>query len=418
MKLIKNMIAIACVALTFPMMAQNIDQKNTEESATAAMENSLEKYEKYFEGLTKLKFREFVINSLNLNQTEIVAFDPVLRNYLMDKYAIIDKRMSLINDYKTEIEENDSPKAENDKTVDFIQNYWDTNKEITELQKKYFVELESKLGWEKSFKFFMLEEAAQNRMILDKNYEIFPEIEKIYYYPLKNHKSMSEKEKKHKVDKEMSFRKEMNSKEEREMATTDNVNFKDGQGTAFTSKDETIKMKKSEAKGYARMAPEMNTYAEPEGSSAYKKSPKIPVETYNHWVENNTDTVSLDHTYTYNGIILLSNALESVVMHKNTGFDKGEIIQKAYKLTLDPYSTDHADFTSEIFREIASTYAAISNSPQMSSKLTEAADMIDPDELLTRQADHIKNFFYTANDALMTVGYQVDENQALSQGTE
>lgn len=399
----KNLIVLVCLAFTLPLMAQNTDDNKKDKDATASLEHSLEDYEKYFQAATKMKFREYVIGSLNLNESEIIAFDPIFRDYFRDKNEIVQNRINLVNDYKTEMKKDESVESNNEESYNFIQNYWDIKTDNTELQQNYFEKFKNELGWQKAFKFFILEEASQNRVILNKDYEIFPEIEKIYYYPLNDNNPNNDWKQKDDTSSASAYK-----------SMKDRYNYANN----YTNKDNTYWTDSSKYQKGNAFGETMKDKASDYSSNNWvnNNSPRIPVQSFSHWVENPKDSVSLSHSYTYNGIIVLANAIESVAMNKNIDFDKEAIIQKAYKLTLDPMSTDHADYTSEIFTDLASTYGKLSNNQEINNKLTTAASKIDPDKLLTRQAQHIKNFFKAANEAMMALGYtdsQLKQNVSL-----
>lgn len=133
----------------------------------------------------------------------------------------------------------------------------------------------------------------------------------------------------------------------------------------------------------------------------------IVVNAYVKFINSDTNTMSLDHTFTSEAITKLSDAVDA--MATETGYDlKADVAktkQLAYEITEDPMATTHAD---KIRRaaDILGTYLQNiqqAKYPSLSAEATDvknAASAINPETLTLDQRDAVKSFFRKAADLL------------------
>lgn len=147
----------------------------------------------------------------------------------------------------------------------------------------------------------------------------------------------------------------------------------------------------------------------------YKKD----IDSFTNWAKSDRGKVALDHQYTHDGLISLANAIAALYsahdMTSNADFNskKQQIIQKANKLQEDPKSTQHADWAREAFIMAADMLETVhqksgkNTSSTAINQVKEAAKKIDPNQLMTPQADKIYNFFDKAEAAISSMSNSI-----------
>jgi hypothetical protein len=131
------------------------------------------------------------------------------------------------------------------------------------------------------------------------------------------------------------------------------------------------------------------------------------VEEYVTYINSDTNTMSLDHTFTSEAITKLTNAVDA--MAADVGYDAKAEIEKAKQIsdeiTKDPMSTIHGDKISSA-ANVLSTALQNMQRAKYPSLSTEAADVnsaasaISPEVLTLDQRDAVKSFFRKAADLL------------------
>ena len=112
--------------------------------------------------------------------------------------------------------------------------------------------------------------------------------------------------------------------------------------------------------------------------------------------------IEIDHETSHKGITLLADALAALSTNRQNEVE--ELRQQADELLKNPMSDEHAGIIRDAFvtvaniieKQTANTDAVAAES----SEVTEAAQAVDGDVLVTNQKDAVKNFFYKAANAL------------------
>ncbi len=139
------------------------------------------------------------------------------------------------------------------------------------------------------------------------------------------------------------------------------------------------------------------------------------IDRYNTWMKKNDieidGTTSLDHQYTYDGLMKLTRTIEATV---NTvdgeieGFNMhiATIKGKAMEMTNDKYANTHADAARVAFTTVATLMEEVAEldgvvvADEYLKSLRTAAEKIDPDTLYLDQSKHAYNFFSEAQSTL------------------
>jgi len=122
---------------------------------------------------------------------------------------------------------------------------------------------------------------------------------------------------------------------------------------------------------------------------------------------NSKKQMSLDHAYTNEALIKLTDAVNSKA--NEVGYEVRADIAKvkgyARMITVDPYETTHAGYirkavdilTAELHNIQKAKYSDLANEMK---ELTRASESINPEVLTLNQKDAIKNYFAAASDLL------------------
>jgi len=343
------LIAICCLGMLTAGFAQTTTASSNEITA--------EDVERYIDSKLDIKYRETTIKALDLTKEEIIAFDPVFAKYMDKKEALTEKKFALIDDFREEMEEDDSKKNQDEDRADFLEDYWEVEIAEMELRKDYFDILEDKIPVEKAAKFFLWEEMVEGRMKRNAILGMIPTIVQIERLPVYIEKVKT---------RDRSYQ---------------NVNW---------SVENTNHKAMCEA-----------------------------IDSYSVWVKNSNGRVDLSHDYTHDGLqqlVYTLTAVNAVATEKPDSFDikKQEILSIAAKLKVDETATNHADMTRKAFINVAGLMDEMMTEDkkpvsQSKSDLMVLATKINPDVLMTEQAPHIYNFFEMANKELMSLKKNKDE---------
>lgn len=383
------------------------------QEASTTNEASPEEYKTMIENHYKVKFREMAYKSLELTEDEIIKFDPLYSEYIAQKMDIADRRNKLVEKYRDEMMEDDDAEEKADERADFIENYWETQIKEMELKKDYFDRFEDIVSNEQAINFFLLEEKAQSRMEESSLIEIVPMmIEVREYDPAK---------KKMKKNKDSS----MNWQEKDDAMSDKTDSDRMANNSAWTDTDDDAKMKEKSNENWSSKTTDTasdQTMSDKEmtdkedknwtakGNAAYSSN-TTGLNTFNEWINKEGNSVSLNHRYTSNGLESLVGAIEAVASQH--GIDasawsdhKERIMTITKELQKNPNATDHADMAREAFEASAKMINAIQDqkgtdkTKGFASQVTSAAHAINPDRLMTKQANDIYAFFGYANQAL------------------
>lgn len=139
------------------------------------------------------------------------------------------------------------------------------------------------------------------------------------------------------------------------------------------------------------------------------------VDRYNTWMKRNDISIdgktSLDHQYTYDGLMKLSRTIKATVNAVDADIENFDthlatIKEKANIMTQDKYADNHADAARVAFvtvatlmEEIAALDGVVVASERIKA-LRMAAEKIDPNTLYLEQSKHAYSFF---NEAQQTI---------------
>ncbi len=131
------------------------------------------------------------------------------------------------------------------------------------------------------------------------------------------------------------------------------------------------------------------------------------VTAYIKFVDADTNTMSLDHSFTSEAFNMLTDAVDA--MATEAGYDVkadiGKAKQLADEITRDPMVTTHADKIRSAADVLSTALQNLQQSkyPSLSAEAAEvktAASAIDPETLTLDQRDAVKSFFRKAADLL------------------
>jgi hypothetical protein len=143
----------------------------------------------------------------------------------------------------------------------------------------------------------------------------------------------------------------------------------------------------------------------------------VELDDYNQWALNINGKVSLDHTYTHDGLTKLTKAVDAMASAEgiyvaNWKEKKQKVMTWADKLTKNWKSGDHADMTRKAFMSLNEAFKAITDderftgTKQWVNKLDATARKIDPAVLMTNQADHVVTYFDQAQSLVNELARQ------------
>ena len=115
-------------------------------------------YERLMEKRLEIDFRNYSIEALALNKKQINAFDPIYLDYIRKKSDLVDQKMSMLDNY---MQQDDKKK---NIEVNFIKDFYDVEIDEISLEKRYFKRFADAMGADKAAQFYLLEDAAQNRL--------------------------------------------------------------------------------------------------------------------------------------------------------------------------------------------------------------------------------------------------------------
>lgn len=154
------------------------------------------------------------------------------------------------------------------------------------------------------------------------------------------------------------------------------------------------------------------TVIEPVAATYY-----VELDDYNQWAMTINGNVSLDHEYTHQGLTKLTKAVDAMAAAEgiyvaNWKEKKQKLMKWGDKLTKNWKSTDHADMTRKAFMALNEVFKDVTDDPRFTgtkkwvSKLDATARNIDPNELLTDQADHVVTYFDQAQSLVNELARQ------------
>ncbi|NJB87595.1 hypothetical protein GGR26_003379 [Lewinella marina] len=330
------LLALLTLALSLPLAAQEeINQRidrSQDKMAKPGMQADIDQpkldnsdFERMVNTRLMVDFRKTAIEAMELSEDEINEFDPIFDDYQRDKEAITARRRNLINQYREEMSEDDTPKDELGETGEFIEDYWELDIAEMELKKDYFDRLDDEIGAKKALKFFALDAAFKDRVDRMRLLRSIPTL----------------------------------------------------------------------------------VVLEP-GYVSYQRE----LDDFNRWATMNIDgKVDLNHEFIGEGLNKLLNAVEAMknaeaISIGNFTATKGLILEKAKAMQTDRHSDEHADYAADAFKHTASLLSEIATQDRFSTpqsqldKLKQAAEAINPDQLLTDQKEHVYTFFDAAEKVL------------------
>jgi len=144
--------------------------KNTRKDLKIAMKEdniSQKEWSRYIDKRLKMDFRAAAIEEMSLTPEEIVVFDPLFKQYMDAKDQKTEKKFNLIDKYSKKISKEKKEKKVAEEVSDFIEDYWEAEIAEMKLKEEYFDKMENQLPYMKVARFFLLEEAVENRMKYD-----------------------------------------------------------------------------------------------------------------------------------------------------------------------------------------------------------------------------------------------------------
>lgn len=133
-------------------------------------------YQLYIDKRMEMDFWMAAIDELALTPDEIATFNPFFRDYMNDKDKLAEKKFELLDDYADEMQAATDQAKRTEESSDFVVDYWELEIEQMKLKEEYFDKMENKLPNKKVAKFFLFEEAVENRMKQDIVSERLPTI--------------------------------------------------------------------------------------------------------------------------------------------------------------------------------------------------------------------------------------------------
>lgn len=357
MMTIKNLMLVALLSfgMLLPATAQDDDNTRTYDGGVPDRTSQLdmmlgntnrdqyevtaEDYERLINSAFKVDFRAFVINQLDLSEEEIEGFTPLYLDYMTQKAEILDRRAQLVAEHREEMkEENNDNEAE--ETADFIENYWETDINITQLKKDFFDKLEDEIPYRKAMAFFEIEEAVRQRIQRMQLVDLVPVV-------------------------------------------------------------------------YEKVDPIATYY--------------VALDDYNQWALDINGNVSLDHTYTHDGISKLTKAVGAMaaaedIYVENWTEKKQKLMKMADDLTTNWRSLEHANTTHQAFMMLNEVFKAVTDDERFTgtkawvNKLDKTARMINPAEQLTNQADAVVQYFDQAQSLVNELARQARMSEQEMQG--
>lgn len=329
-----------------------------------------EDYERFVENSLQMEFRNFVLGELDLTSEQIIKLDPVIDEYMEERSELFERKFRLLDEYAAEMAEDDLPSDEKVETMNFVDNYWFVEIREIELKQNFFDKIVNVISPAKSIEFFLLEEMLEDRMKQQTLVGTFPILVEIEKMPEMSMRQRMKKQKHH--------QKEMKSYSQKEHKA----------------------MRMEETGEQYRM---------------YRSS----IEDFQVWAAVNKHGVDLSHEYTHDGLTKMTHAVNALakahqIDAKGFAPKKKAVLRIADQLTKNPLSTQHADLTQEAFNNLNEML----NTIQMSSdswrtvdnvgKLRMISNELNPEELMTDQAEVIYNYFDEAHEVVKIMSANID----------
>jgi hypothetical protein len=174
------------------------------------------------------------------------------------------------------------------------------------------------------------------------------------------------------------------------------------------------------------VAPETEMIEEPryeEGAATVAGDRELytNVETYDTYVESLEGNVSLDHNYIHQGITRLVNAINSIGQASDVNLENNrqQAMNLADQMRQNPESTQHANQARQAFVSIAEMINSLQQSGNefanvQTQEVMDAAQAVNPQELLTNQGDAVKNFFTEARQTVNEMAGEVESWEGMT----
>ncbi len=138
------------------------------------------------------------------------------------------------------------------------------------------------------------------------------------------------------------------------------------------------------------------------------------VESYVTFINNNEWEMGLEHEYTHDALIMLTDAIESLAneVDYELGANLGEVRDIANTITEEPLSEQHGNRITEAFRILTDALMGmqqayyptlsedVANMDEDVTRLEEIARNLNPDELTLEQKEIVKSYFNQAAQVL------------------
>ena len=141
------------------------------------------------------------------------------------------------------------------------------------------------------------------------------------------------------------------------------------------------------------------------------------VNEYVQYVEENAESMGLEHEYTHKGLTNLAEALESVASQMpgspNVQSDISNLKQQADRLMKETESTKHANTIREAFMSSANVLEEFQQNqyPDMQQEVQELksiAKNIDKSKMATEQSDAVNRFFAQSADVVSRMSDNIE----------
>ncbi len=303
-----------------------------------------EDYKRYIDSKMKVDMRNTMVKALDLNDKESARFTSAYMSYMKDKEALLERRMDLLEDLREELAEDDDFENEQEDRADFIEDYWEIINDGAELKKDQFDRLEDIIGVDKAAKFYLYEDAVENRLMMNSLMSIVPQLSVLKIYEI-----------------EM-----QNNNRNNEMSATSTFS----KGTQQKINGFVNWVNNTKRNG------EVNVYHD------YTRSGLMSLT-------NALEAMQQDKN------IEIAGFSQKISVIRNN----------ANEITKNWKETDHADLTSEAFIAAAEIINAMGKMKN-DSRVMQVAKNLKSSEMLTDQAPIIYNFFDAAKDSLQKLNGQ------------
>jgi len=446
-------------------------------------------WNRYIDKRLEMDFRLAAIEEMYLTPEEINIFNPMFDQYMNAKENLTEKQFKLIDKYSKKIAKENDAEDSDEEISDFIEDYWETEIAALKLKETYFDRMENKLSYAKVAQFFLFEETVENRMKFDAMSAKMPSIilieekmkkqknkrkaKKSAKDKMKTHSTVDKSEMEETTDKVVNktdqtvgeskvatenaamkaeeIAKETQKDMEKEESAMIGGNEKNGNSTMRDTNWDTKRSENTKKRVSNEMADKstdseemkdvtVTTYSENSKNSTattVEKKTKSTIKpfateltTFNTWVSSKKGQMSLDHSYTHDGLMALTAAIEATAQATNTSIEgwvatKSKIGEVANNITIDPKSNMHADWVSEAFVALSDAVKILNDKNEFTyadgqvSLLQFKAKQINSDILLLKQSNIVYDYFATANQALKEIwNYAAKSTAAINRTSE